>query len=55
MEIRMVSSKEWPLIMMTSLNGNIFRVTGPLCGEFTGHWWITLKKASDVSFDLHLN
>ena len=24
------------LIMMTSSNGNIFRVTGPLCGEFTG-------------------
>ena len=23
--------------MMTSLNGNIFRVTDPLCGEFTGH------------------
>ena len=23
--------------MMTSPNGNIFRVTGPLCGEFTGH------------------
>ena len=23
--------------MMTSLNGNIFRVTGHLCGEFTGH------------------
>ena len=22
--------------MMTSLNGNIFRITGPLCGEFTG-------------------
>ena len=22
--------------MMTSWNGNIFRVTGPLCGEFTG-------------------
>ena len=22
--------------MMTSSNGNIFRVTGPLCGEFTG-------------------
>ena len=20
-------------------NGNIFRVTGPLCGEFTGHRW----------------
>ena len=25
------------LHMMTSSNGNIFRVTGPLCGEFTGH------------------
>ena len=24
-------------IMMTSSNGNIFRVAGPLCGEFTGH------------------
>ena len=24
-------------IMMTSSNGNIFRVTGHLCGEFTGH------------------
>ena len=25
------------IIMMTSSTGNIFRVTGPLCGEFTGH------------------
>ena len=25
--------------MMTSSNGNIFRVTGLLCGEFTGHRW----------------
>ena len=23
--------------MMTSSNKNVFRVTGPLCGEFTGH------------------
>ena len=30
--------------MMTSLNGNIFRVTGPLCGEFTGHQWIPRTK-----------
>ena len=30
--------------MMTSSNGNIFRVTGPLCGEFTGHRWIPRKK-----------
>ena len=34
--------------MMTSSNGSIFRVTGPLCGEFTGHWWIPLTKASDA-------
>ena len=26
--------------MMTSSNGNIFRVTDPLCGKFTGHRWI---------------
>ena len=25
-------------VMMTSSNGNIFRVTGPLCGEFTGEF-----------------
>ena len=34
--------------MMTSSNVNICRVTGPLCGEFTGHRWIPLTKASDV-------
>ena len=32
--------------MMTSSNGNSFRVTGPLWGEFTGHRWIPLTKAS---------
>ena len=45
--------------MMTSSNGNLFRVTGPLCGEFTGHRWIPLTKASDAElwcfFDLCLN
>ena len=30
---------------MTSLNGNIFCVPGPLCGEFTGHRWIPSTKA----------
>ena len=35
-------------LMMTSSNGNIFSVTGPLCGEFTGHRWIPLTKASDA-------
>ena len=33
---------------MKSSNGNIFRVTGSLCGEFTGHRWIPLTKASDA-------
>ena len=34
--------------MMTSSNGNIFRVTGPLCGEFTSYRWIPLTKTSDA-------
>ena len=33
--------------MMTSSNGNIFRVTDSLYGELTGHRWIPLTKASD--------
>ena len=36
--------------MMTSSNGNIFRVTGPLHGELNGHRWIPVTKASDVIF-----
>ena len=34
--------------MMTSSNGNIFRVTGHLCGGFTGPRWIPHTKASDA-------
>ena len=34
--------------MMTSSNGNIFRVTGPLWGESTGDRRIPLTKASDA-------
>ena len=34
--------------MMTSSNGNIFRVTGHLYGESTGHRWIPHRKASDA-------
>ena len=34
--------------MMTSSNGNIFRVTGHLCGEFTGPRWIPHTKTSDT-------
>ena len=38
--------------MMTSSDGNIFRVTGPLLGEFTGHRWIPLTKAGDTELSL---
>ena len=34
--------------MMTPSNGNIFRITGLLCGEFTGHRWIPFSKASNT-------
>ena len=36
------------LDMMTSSNGNIFCVTGHLCGEFTGHRWFLRTTASGV-------
>ena len=44
--------------MMTSSNGNIFRVTGHLWGEFTGIRWIPPHKGQwreDLMFDLCLN
>ena len=40
--------------MMTSSNGNIFRVTGHLSGEFTGHRWIPWTKPVTRSFDIFL-
>ena len=47
------------LHMMTSSNGNIFRVTGPLCGEFTGPGEFPTQRpvarSFDVFFDLRLN
>ena len=46
-----VSPRSWASIvcdMMTSSNGNIFRITGHLCGEFTGPRWIPRTKASDA-------
>ena len=43
---------------MTSSNGNVSRVTGPLCGEFTGHRWIPsqrpVTRSFEVFFDLQL-
>ena len=45
--------------MMTSSNGKIFRVTGPLCGEFTGPGEFPTQRpvtrSFDVFFDLRLN
>ena len=44
---------------MTSSNGNIFRVTDPLCGEFTGPGEFPTQRpvtrSFDVFFDLRLN
>ena len=39
--------------MMTSSNGNIFRVTGHLCGEFPAQRPVT--RSFDIFFDLRLN
>ena len=44
----MVSLDHKEFYMMTSSNENIFRVTGPLCGEFASHRWIPLAKASNA-------
>ena len=41
--------------MMTSSNGNIFHVTGPLCGEFTGHRWFPSQRRVTRSFDVFFN
>ena len=47
------------IVMMTSSNGNIFRVTGPLCGDFTGPGEFPTQRPAtrsfDVFFDLRLN
>ena len=47
------------MIMMTPSNGKIFRVTGHLCGEFTGLRWIPTQRpvtrSFDYFFDLRLN
>ena len=49
----------YPMTMMTSSNGNIFRVTGHLCGKFTGpgefHAQRPVTRSFDVFFDLRPN
>ena len=51
--------KGWAQNMMASSNWNIFRVTGPLCGEFTGPGEFPAQRpvtrGFDVFFDLRLN
>ena len=41
--------------MMTSSNGNIFRVTGHLCGEFTGPGEIPAQRPVTWSFDVYFD
>ena len=41
-------SIKFTMVIMTSSNGNIFRVIGPLCGEFTGHRSSPFTKAGDA-------
>ena len=43
-----VTTRWTSVLMITSSNENIFRVTGHLCGEFTGLRWIPSTKASDA-------
>ena len=40
------------IFMMTSSNRNIFCVTGPLCGKFTGDRWIPSQRPVTRSFDV---
>ena len=53
-----VAYESWKF-MMTSSNGHIFRVTGPLCGEFTGPGEFPTQRpvtrSFGVFFDLRLN
>ena len=43
------------LLMMTSSNGNIFHVTGYLCGEFPGPRWIPTQRPVTRSFDVYFD
>ena len=42
------ATKRLQKFMKTSSNGKFFRVTGYLCGEFTGPRWTPRTKASDA-------
>ena len=53
----LINLKRLKIFMMTSSNGNIFCITSPLCGEFTSHRWIPLRKKGQWTKkkDLRLN
>ena len=57
--VQQANVKDLEEYMMTSSNGNIFRVTGLLCGEFTGPGEFPTQRpvmrSFDVFFDLRLN
>ena len=57
--IRIFGGNQFCYLMMTSSSGNIFRVTGPLCGEFTGPGEFPTQRpvtwSFDVFFDMRLN
>ena len=56
---KQASSWKWQQSWWRHQNGDIFRVTGPLCGEFTGPGEFPTQRpvtrSFDVSFDLRLN
>ena len=49
------SSVKQSICMMTSSNGNIFRVTGHLCGEFTGPGEFPTQRPVTRSFDVYFD
>ena len=57
--LEFITSEIYAFNMMTSSNGNIFRITGHLCGEFTGPGEFPAQRpvtwSFDVFFDMRLN
>ena len=49
-----IFATNYKLSMMTSSNENIFRVTGPLCGEFTGPGDFPTQRPVTRIFDVSL-
>ena len=58
-KVRCYGEPTWEPFIMTSSNGNIFRVSGPLCGKFTGPGEFPIQRpvtrSFGVFFDPRLN